>query len=226
MPRKPKVKGSGPPPGKSDLHKMISSTKSGSPDANVSNYSLLTKTDTLKFYIDDKDKTIVVAIRGTKPTDTDDLYADARIAVGQLEGSDRFKRDLKKLEEVQSQYPPNVYDYYGVGYSLGGAILDLFLEKGLLKSGRSYNPAMQPQHGLAPSNPNEQLKNDRIYAENDPLYAVNRNFEFNGREPEVRPAKRSALDTAIGWIPYIGPSYDYLVGHRLDQFEGGYLTSI
>jgi len=221
MSRKTKVNGSGPPPDKNYQHQIVTSTKAGNSDAVVPNYRLLTKTDTLKFYINDQDKTIVVGIRGTKPTDADDIYADARIVVGQLEGSDRFQRDLKKLQEVQSQYPPSVYDYYGVGYSLGGAILDLFLEKGLLKAGRSYNPAMQPQHSSLQQN--KQLNHDRVYAENDPLYAINSNIGFNGKQPEVRPAKRSMFEQAVRWIPYLGSTYDYFRGHSLDQFEGGYL---
>ena len=41
-----------------------------------------------------------------------------------------LEEDLKVMEEVKSESPTSTNTYYGVGHSLGGAILDLFIEKG------------------------------------------------------------------------------------------------
>jgi hypothetical protein len=168
----------------------------------------------LKFFLS-PDKTIVVGIRGTVPSDLTDVAADASITAGKLETSNRFVKDLADLQQFQSKYPPDQYDYYGVGHSLGGAILDLFLTKGLLKSGLSYNPAIQPQNLR-----NTDIQNDRIFAENDPLYALTK--PFLAKPPEVRkPRKKSIFENAISYIPYAGKAYDYYTGHQLSQFQGG-----
>jgi hypothetical protein len=160
----------------------------------------------------------VVAIRGTKPTDVDDVKADGMIALGQLEQSNRYMRDLNTIQQFQTQFPPSQYDYYGVGHSLGGAILDMFLKRGFIKNGVSYNPAVQPQDFQ-----NTTLPNQRVYMESDPLYALmGRNLK---QKPETRPArKKSWWEKAVSYIPYAGTAvkgYDLYKSHMLDQFQGG-----
>jgi hypothetical protein len=168
----------------------------------------------LKFY-EAPDNTIVVGIRGTNPTDKRDLKADGLIAVGQLESSDRFKDDIASLRRFQSQYSPAKYDYYGVGHSLGGAILDAFLTNGLLKNGVSYNPAIQPQNLRK-----TDIKNERVFAENDPLYALAK--PFLAKAPEVRKARQKKWwEKLVAKIPYANKIYDLYSGHQLDNFEGG-----
>jgi len=206
--------GSGPPPDNSTLQKIASQSYKPSSQPSVGNLMLVHQTPTLKFFLS-PDNTMVVGIRGTVPTDPTDVLADASTAVGQLEQSTRFQKDLADLTQFQNKYPPNLYDYYGVGHSLGGAILDLFLTKGLLKSGRSYNPAIQPQNFR-----NTSIANDRVYAENDPLYNLTK--PLLAKQPEVRKQrKKSFLENAISYIPYAGKAYDYYTGHQLSQFEGG-----
>tara|TARA_R110000868_G_scaffold101371_2_gene279176 strand:- start:2202 stop:4586 length:2385 start_codon:yes stop_codon:yes gene_type:complete len=144
-----------------------------------------------------------------------DLKADASIALNQLESSTRFQQDLATLSDVQSKWPPSDgWDYYGFGHSLGGAILDVFLNKKMLKSGLSYNPAIQPKDFT-----NTGLPNDRVFAENDPLWMLAK--PFLQKKPDVRAAKRSIANKMASWIPYVGTAYDKLQGHRLSQFEGG-----
>jgi hypothetical protein len=168
-------------------------------------------TPTLKFY-KAPDNTIVVAIRGSHSAE--DWKANSYIPLGQLDKTDRFKRDLEIMTNFQNRFPPSKFDYYGVGHSLGGAILDLFIENGMLKNGVSYNPAVQPQ---ALSNAN--LPNERIYAENDPLYMLGK--PFLARKPDVRPVKRSWWGNLVKSIPYLGSVIDKYYGHQLDNFEGG-----
>jgi alpha-beta hydrolase superfamily lysophospholipase len=165
--------------------------------------------------------TIVVGIRGTAISESDDLKADALLAVGQLETANRYIRDLETLQQVQLTYPPSEYDYYGVGHSLGGAILDMFLKNGLIQKGVSYNPAVQPQDFNQTS-----LQNDRVYVEGDPLYAIM--GKHLSQKPEVRPPrKKSAWEQLGSYVPYVGPAlmsgYDLHQSHILSNFDGGRL---
>lgn len=209
-------KGSGPIPDRNILQQLATQSYEANPAPRIGQMNLLRATPTLKFYKPDAN-TIVVAIRGTKPTDMGDVKADALIALGQLESSDRYKTDLNTLQQFQTQYPPSQYDYYGVGHSLGGAILDLFLKQGLLKNGVSYNPAVQPQDFQG------NLPNQRVYMESDPLYKI---MGSNlAQKPEIRaPRKKSWWEKAISVIPYVGTAakgYDLYQSHMLDQFQGG-----
>ena len=187
-----------------------SSPKNSLPDG----FNLFRSTPTLKFYKNDADKTILVGIRGTK-RESNDIKADAAIGLDRLESSVRFQQDLATLQSVQSEFPPaDGWDYYGFGHSLGGAILDVFLNMKLLKSGLSYNPAIQPKDFN-----NVDIPNDRIFAENDPLWMLAK--PFLKKKPEVRAAKRTTFGKIASWVPYLGTAYDKLQGHRLTQFEGG-----
>ena len=181
------------------------------PQQNIGGFELIHSTPTIKFY--KKDNVILVGIRGTL-TQADWTDANARIAINQLENSQRFQEDLKELRKVQAMYPPSEFIYYGAGHSLGGAMLDGFLQMGLIQSGVSYNPAIQPKNFS-----NQDIQNERIYAENDPLYNLSK--PFLEKKPEVRPANRDAFNTLIQNVPYAGKAYDLLQGHRLTQFEGG-----
>ena len=212
------LKGSGPIPDRNILQQFATQSYQDIPANRIGQFQLALSTPTLKIY-KDEGNTIVVAIRGTKTT-ADWTDANSRIAIGQLENSNRYKTDLATLQQFQLTYPPSRYDYYGVGHSLGGAILDLFLKAGLIKNGVSYNPAVQPQDFS-----NTGLANERIYSQTDPLYAVmGQNL---AKKPEVRaPPKKSWWQRAISVIPYAGKAYDLYKSHQLDQFAGGAKSSL
>ena len=211
-------RGGGPIPDRNLLQQIADQSYKDVPSQRIGQLELVRATPTLKFY-KAPDNTIVVGIRGTKPTDVDDVKADAMIGVGQLESAPRYMRDLQTLQQFQLTYPPSQYDYYGVGHSLGGAILDMFLKNGLIKNGVSYNPAVQPQDFA-----NTTLPNSRVYMESDPLYALmGRNLT---KKPETRaPRKKAWWEKAISAIPYVGntaaKTYDLYQSHMLDQFQGG-----
>jgi hypothetical protein len=61
---------------------------------------------------------VIIGHRGTIPTDKMDLEADAFIIAGQFEKSNRFKRALKTVEDVQMRYPG--FTISQTGHSLGG----------------------------------------------------------------------------------------------------------
>jgi len=206
--------GSGAMPSRNLLQQIATQSYQTAPTPKIGNLTLIRATPTLKFY-EAPDDTIVVGIRGTNPSDSRDLKADASIPIGQLESSERFKDDIASLRNFQTQYPPDEYDYYGVGHSLGGAILDAFLTNGLLKNGVSYNPAVQPQNLIK-----KDIKNERIFAENDPLYALAKPFLV--KAPEVRKAREKKWwEKLVAKIPYANKIYDLYSGHQLDNFEGG-----
>lgn len=207
------VYGAGPMPTPSVLQQMATESYNKSPSPTVDGLQLIVSTPTLKFYKHPVENTIVVAIRGTEPTDAADVKADASIAVGQLQNSQRFQQDLATLVHFQSQFPFTQFDYYGVGHSLGGAILDLFLKMGLLKQGISYNPAIQPGDFQS------AIPNKRIYTQEDPLYKLMGRHATN---TEVRaPRKKAWWERAIEKVPYAGKAFNLYKAHQLDNFVGG-----
>jgi len=195
-------------PPRSTMQKIAEASYDPQPQANIDLFQLMHSTPTLKFYR--HGSTIVVGIRGTLPTDVEDLKADALIPISLLETSPRYKNDLATLQQFQQQYPMTQYAYYGAAHSLGGAILDGFLKANRIKSGISYNPAVQPMDYKT------VLANHRIYNESDPLY------KFMGRHtvnPEVRPA--SPLHSLLQAIPWAGQALSAYSSHQLSNFKGG-----
>lgn len=189
------------------------SYKIDNPQQKIEDWDLVSFSPTLKFY--KKGNEVVVGIRGTK--DSRDASADLTIAYNGLADTDRFKDDLKVLEQFQKQYPD--VEYYGAAHSLGGAILDQFLEMGLIKSGVSYNPAIQPKNFT-----NKNIDNHRIFQEGDPLYALA--YPFLKVTPEVRKKPKTLLGKVTSLIG--GPSIPskYLAEHALDNFKGGMIPEL
>jgi hypothetical protein len=193
-------------PGLSTLQKIAVESYKPNAKENVDGWILLGETPTLKFYMNGE--SVVVGIRGT--FDASDTSADAMIAAGQLESSKRFKTDLRDMTEFVNSHKG--LNMYGVGHSLGGAILDLFLKKGFISEGVSYNPAVQPQDFRA------TLPNRRIYMSGDPLYAI---FgTFLKQRPEVRKSKTSMFTRLSRFTP-VSSAPEYLKSHGLAEFEGG-----
>jgi hypothetical protein len=204
-------------PSRNILQQMAKASYSPNPPSAIAGFNLVKSTPTLKFYKEgkgEKGRDIVIAIRGTNPTDTTDLKADAMTAVNQLQSSARFQKDVRDLKEFQNQYPPSSYQYYGVGHSLGGAILDAFLKLGLLRNGVSYNPAVQPLDIRS------NISNQRIYQKGDPLYETMGRFTPN---VEVRDKKKAPglFEKVISYVPFVGTAYTAYANHALDNFTGG-----
>jgi hypothetical protein len=131
---------------------------------DVKDYELIKQTKTLSFY--KKNDTIIIIFRGTNVEDFHDLIADLSISLNNLSKSERYRTDYKDISEFQKEYPPNKYYYIGVGHSLGGALVDEFINNGMLKEGFSFNPAIQKKDY------NKNNKHRRIYLSNDPLYKI------------------------------------------------------
>lgn len=210
---KGRYRGKGARPANNVLHQIATEAYKGNPTKGVGQFRLLSATPTLKFY--KSGNTVIVGIRGTVPSDMEDVKADGLISLNRLETSNRYRKDLNELKRVKSALPTD--DFYGVGHSLGGAILDAFLHTGMLKSGVSYNPAVQPKDFQS------NVPNHRIYQKGDPLLALGKNFLKNA--PEVREAKpMSWSERLISLVPYAGKVYNYLNAHNLSNFTGGKKT--
>jgi hypothetical protein len=151
----------------------------------VAGYKVVLKTPTITIYRDDYFDSFVVAVRGT--ADFTDFKAWLPTAMNTVTNTDRWERDFDTLSNFQEKYPPDQYIYYGVGHSLGGAIIDQFIKRGMIQKGRSYNPAIQ----VGDIRDGDLAKmNARIYASADPLY----NLEGRFNHPtEVRPSPPSGV---------------------------------
>jgi hypothetical protein len=218
--------GSGPIPELSILQQIAKAAYSTSPPQQIGPFKLLSSTPTLKFYglvlpSNPRDiDTIVVGIRGTNTSDKQDLWADAQLALGRLESTPRWKKDLADFNSfVGRQSDPDGMDIYGVGHSLGGAVLDMFLKKNLIQQGVSYNPAIQL------GDADKDLNNRRIYQDGDPLLAI---MGRSAKNVEIRPKKPISESFVSKAARYVIPFYGVykkakgtLDAHALDNFIGG-----
>ena len=131
-------------------------------------YEIVFKTSTLTLFKYDDDflnPMVIVAVRGTKPTDIQDLRADATIPFCKLNTSERFWKDSSALNrfKLENQKLTQTFIWIGTGHSLGGAIIDEFLKLGLIEQAVTFNPA-DCRHFYG------SMTNKRIYMNTDPLF--------------------------------------------------------
>lgn len=199
---------------KNILQQMAQSAYSGHTRLTIGPWKLIFSTPTLKFY--NYGKTIVVAIRGTQ--DQTDIAADTLAFQNRLRSSQRYARDRATMMEIQKKYPKSEYRYIGVGHSLGGAILDLFLRDGFILNGMSYNALAEPRE--LKGNP----RHYRIYHKDDPLYKM---FGYMIPNVEVRTTAEPFWKYALKYMlpDPLGDLFQYYDRHRLRIFEGGAIQS-
>jgi len=132
------------------------------------NYRLIVDTPTIDAYLNTIDNSILIGIRGTNPTDTKDLRADAKLLANQLHSSDRYKQDKEIMEHIVTMFPPESHEYYASGHSLGTAILNEFKRDfPFIRYGIGYNGAYQPIDFMKQSS---DIK--RLYMDKDFLYKL------------------------------------------------------
>jgi hypothetical protein len=187
------------------LQKMATESYKSS-GQGVDGWELFYQTPTLKFY--KQGSVIVLAVRGTK--DFRDVRAWTPAFLAGLGNTARFKEDLAEIVKVQASYPPSSFEWYGVGHSLGGAIIDELIERGILREGLSYNPA------VAAKNFGSDVKNERHYLQGDPLYAL---MGQHTKRSVVRGKKPSILKRLF--TPLVYQAKNTLAAHALSNFEGG-----
>jgi hypothetical protein len=154
---------------------------------------------------------ILIALRGTKPTDTRDLAADASIAINRLAYSDRVKDDEGFMTVLLRRFPSDFFNYYVTGHSLGGAELLVFMRKyPFIKGGVAYNSALEPASIFW--QPGTNVK--EIYTSTDPLYRLMGHFLAR---KTVIDAENLSKGTDI-----LSQGLDALSSHKLSQFAGLY----
>jgi hypothetical protein len=205
-------------PDRAMLVEIAKASYSPTPPANIGNSVLVSATPTLKFYLDGN--TVIVAVRGSKTTE-DWVLNNPLIAFNQLKSGTRFKADAATIRAFQQSYPKGQYQYYGVGHSLGGALMDEFISEGLLDNGISFNPAVQ-------SKDLGDTKNQRVYHEGDALYQTMGVRLKNA--PEVRRDEKKSSSWWSNLTNVMNPSVlgytrntvgDYIKAHNLKSFSGG-----
>ena len=175
------------------------------PPPTLNGWRLILNTPTLDAWFDGN-KSILIGVRGTNITDKKDLFADANIPLNRLTATDRYKKDVADLRRVFADYPPERYEYYLAGHSLGGAIINqLKADFPMLKDAVQYNPAFQPVDFF------RSQKGDikRIYTSEDGLYKLGGRFFRNN---VVIPSKIKTGKTPI----------DAVSGHLLSNFAKMY----
>ena len=178
------------------------------PIQNVDGWELVRWTPTMKFYMKGQD--VIVGVRGTKTQE--DVGTWYTIPFDQLSTTGVYQRDEAELRAFQQDYPPEYYNYYAVGHSLGGAIIDNLIRRGLIQEATSYNPAIEY------SDVNGGLPHRRIYYGNDPLYRI---MGWWDRKSEHRDSKYGQwVDVLTAFSP-IPSAILGLEAHNLKNFTGG-----
>jgi hypothetical protein len=83
-------------------------------------YDQVLSTQRTAIYANPNNKQLIIAHRGTVPTDQSDLKQDALIIAGQFDKSDRLKRALETVNEALKKY--SGYTLTNTGHSLGGRV--------------------------------------------------------------------------------------------------------
>lgn len=194
------------------LQILARASYSGRTPLRAGGFELVRSTPTIKIY--KRGDGIVVSVRGTDPTDKNDLVADFASVKGSLRETTRYKQDEAFLRKFQADFPRSRFRYTAVGHSLGGAIIDGFFRAGLIDNAFSFNPMIEPHE--RGGNPLHR----RLYNNEDPLYLA---FGKGVKGVEVRDPKDPLW---LAWAKFKLPTglrelfalYD---AHRLQKFKGG-----
>ena len=111
------------------------------------------------------------------------------------------------MKQIHQQYSNCIF--YGVGHSLGGALVDRFLQAGLLNQAVSYNPAVEKGYF-------DNTNNKRIYIESDPLYKSMGKYANN---IEVIKKPNKMLNKTLSNSAIINFKSNVLSSHALSNFN-------
>lgn len=170
---------------------------------------------TVDAFVNNIRKDMIVVFRGTDPKDFNDLKADASLPMNMLKNTKRWQEDVKQMETIIQHYPPQNYDYYVSGHSLGGAIVtEMYRTYPFLKDGVAYNPATQTKdlNDIATSK-----KQKRIYTDKDFLYNLFGKHIRDKQNVSVIPATVEEPKGFFSWLK--SKISQPLDAHALNQFE-------
>lgn len=182
---------------------------------NIEGYEKIFDGETIDAFLNRANNEILVGIRGTT-LNMKDLTADLNIVGNNLNKTNRFKNDLFQFRQIINKYPPNQYQYYLSGHSLGGAIVKEFKrEFPFIKAGITFNSASQPED-LVNQNPNI-IDN---YIDKDFLYNLTGRFINNKRVFNYKPKETKGV---FGWLKQKATP-TAINAHKLEQFDKVYGT--
>lgn len=167
----------------------------------IGKWKLIFQEETIKVYNytsggeknDADDNIDVIAIRGSKSLE--DWRTNLGL-VGQnaIPSGDRYKRDKESLKKFY-KYHHKADRTFGCGHSLGGALLDRYIDEGIIERGLSINPAYEPR------STNIKVPNFRIYNRRDALYNL-----MGWMLTVLNPVAPVVVGSVSGWdyIPFVG----------------------
>ena len=211
-----KYLGYGIRPSDKDFFKITKTQYEPNPEQKINSYELVLNTPTIKAYLDAPVKTIMLSIRGT--TDSRDVLADTMIPFNRLKYSNRYIEDKNIISDLATQYPPNDYDYYATGHSLGMALMrQLQREFPFIKNTVGFNGAVQPYDLMD----QKSSLNKSYYTEDDALYKLGGRFLSN---KTVVPSTEKVIKNPFNRITPAPVKtgvfvYNAALGHKLDNFE-------
>jgi len=188
------------------LQQMTKESYSETPKEEINGWILQEYTPTIKFWTKGSDA--IVGVRGTKSGE--DVSTWPTVPLSTLNTTDLYKRNKKTVEDFRKRHPS--LEYYAVGHSLGGAMIDSLIRDGLIKEAISYNPAIQYK------DINAGLPNRRIYYGNDPLYRLMGWWDRKSEKKE--PTDRSWVDF-LSSFSMPANVISSLAAHKLKNFAGG-----
>jgi hypothetical protein len=174
--------------------KIAQAAYADTPPDQIGSYRLVKTTPTLKFYRSGNQ--VVIGVRGTK--DARDVASWLLVATSNIQSGARFRADAEVLQDFKSDNALEDLQYYAVGHSLGGAIIDVMIKNGEVIAGISFNPAIQL------TDLHSRLPNKRIYHFDDPLYMLMGRLST---DPTVVVGKTSWWEKVVSSIPYYGTLY-------------------
>jgi hypothetical protein len=193
-----------------EFFKVAKETYKAKAPSKIENFVLIRDTATFDAYLNEKTKTILIGVRGTK--DFNDLKADASLPFNQLTNTVRYQQDKAILEEIARSYSPAVYSYYLSGHSLGGAI-DTQLKRDFpfLKDSVQFNPAYQLKD--LQSSPSDI---QRFYTKTDFLYRLGGYALPN--VTTIEPSTFSGLSFIDAFTGHKAENFTRLFGNRSGSY--------
>jgi hypothetical protein len=135
----------------------IENVYSGAED--LKGYKIIAANGTVQVY--QKKGARLFAIRGMRPSDSQDRSAVLSLITNDLKSSARYKKDKAFIQKHKTLGVKVIT----VGHSLGGAIIDQLIDDGVITRGLSFNPAIQPKDLF-------KTANRRLYNKDDFLYLL------------------------------------------------------
>lgn len=195
------------------FYKSAKSTYQNKAFDNIEGYEKIYDGKTIDGFLNPNSREILIGVRGTGLS-VDDLKADVNIVSNNLKNTTRYKNDVNQINQIFQQYPPEQYNYYLGGHSLGSAIISqLKRDYPFLKDAVVFNGALQP---VDISNQHKDMKFK--YIDKDPLYNIVGKSVQNKEVLPYEELKRGSFFGRIGAT--LQPTA--LKAHKLEQFEKRY----